>query len=121
MKWLDRWRRWRDERKMREALAMMGGRAGDRRLLPIAGLEYVRDVDERVGRNWVTLQAEPSNHFDKNAIAIRTADDHHLGYVPRNMTADVRRLTVLPCEVEVRIYRHYDVRGVAFYTGEILI
>lgn len=121
MKWLDKWRRKRDERNMRDALAMMGGRIGDRRLLPIAGLEYVCDVSDRVGRNWVTLQAEPTNPFDSNAIAIRTYDGCRLGYVPRNMTADVRAITALPCQVEVRIYRNYDVHDVAFYTGEILI
>jgi hypothetical protein len=39
------------------------------------------------------IEAEPTNKFDPNAIALHSFDGHRLGYIPADSTADVRSLT----------------------------
>lgn len=71
----------------------------------IAGMSYRDDIDDYFGEHVGTLEAEPTNPYDANAIKILAADSHHVGYVPKDMTARVREFSTLPC----RCY---------FYVGE---
>ena len=55
------------------------------------------NIDEYLGEFKGTLEAEPDNAYDPNAIKVLAVDGHHVGYVPKDMTADVRKYATLPC------------------------
>ena len=63
----------------------------------IAGMSYRENIDEYIGEHSGTLEAEPTNPYDANAIKILAEDGHHVGYVPKDMTAEVRKHSKLPC------------------------
>ena len=63
----------------------------------IAGIEYRDNIDEYLGESVGVLEAEPTNPYDPNAIKILTHDGHHVGYVPKDMTDEVRKVANLPC------------------------
>ena len=62
----------------------------------IAGMSYRGNLDDYLGEHVGTLEAEPTNPYDANAIKILAEDGHHVGYVPKDMTAEVRKSTTLP-------------------------
>ena len=64
----------------------------------IAGIEYRDNINSYLGEFQGTLEAEPTNPYDKNAIKVLAPDGHHVGYVPKDMTAEVRAFTQLPCK-----------------------
>ena len=64
----------------------------------IAGIEYRDNINSYLGEFQGTLEAEPTNPYDKNAIKILAPDGHHVGYVPKDMTDEVRAFTQLPCK-----------------------
>ena len=63
----------------------------------IAGLSYRDKIDDYLGEHVGTLEAEPTNDYDHNAIKILAEDGHHVGYVTKDMTASIREFTNLPC------------------------
>jgi hypothetical protein len=63
----------------------------------IAGMSHRDNIDEYLGEFKGTLEAEPDNAYDPNAIKVLAVDGHHIGYVPKDMTADVRKYATLPC------------------------
>jgi len=63
----------------------------------IAGLSYRDNIDNYLGEFKGTLEAEPTNAYDPNAIKVLAADGHHVGYVPKDMTAEVRNNLTIPC------------------------
>jgi hypothetical protein len=63
----------------------------------IAGIEYRGNLDKYLGEFKGTLEAEPTNAYDSNAIKVLAPDGHHVGYVPKDTTAEVRKVTNLPC------------------------
>ena len=63
----------------------------------IAGMSYRGNLDDYLGEHVGTLEPEPTNPYDSNAIKILAEDGHHVGYVPKDMTAEVRKSTTLPC------------------------
>lgn len=63
----------------------------------IAGMSYRDDIDDYLGEHIGTLEAEPTNEYDPNAIKILAEDGHHVGYVPKDMTSEVRSSATLPC------------------------
>lgn len=70
---------------------------GDYLEFPITGITHGEHVADHLGESIATLTPEPTNPYDSNAIAIITPEGHRLGYVPKDMTAEVRRLSNLPC------------------------
>lgn len=64
----------------------------------IAGLSYRDNIEDYLGEHAGRLEAEPSNPYDHNAIKILAGDSHHVGYIPKDMTAEIRRHTSLPCK-----------------------
>ena len=63
----------------------------------IAGMSYRENIDDYLGEFKGTLEAESDNAYDPNAIKVLAVDGHHVGYVPKDMTADVRKYATLPC------------------------
>jgi hypothetical protein len=63
----------------------------------IAGLSYRDNIDNYLGEFVGTLEAEPTNPYDSNAIKILSSDGLHVGYVPKDITAEVRDAATLPC------------------------
>ena len=63
----------------------------------IVGMSHRDNIDEYLGEFKGTLEAEPDNQYDPNAIKVLAPDGHHVGYVPKDMTADVRKYATLPC------------------------
>ena len=72
-------------------------RIGEILEFPIAGMSYRDDIDEYIGEHDGILKAEPDNEYDPNAIKVLTEDGHHVGYVPADMTEEIRTNTDLPC------------------------
>ena len=64
----------------------------------IAGMSHRDNIEDYLGEHAGRLEAEPSNPYDHNAIKILAGDGHHVGYVPKDMTAEIRRHTSLPCK-----------------------
>lgn len=71
---------------------------GDCLQFPIAGLTYVEDIDEYLGELVATLESDPTNPYDANAIKIVAHDGHRIGFVPKDQTKFVRDFTLLPCK-----------------------
>ena len=71
---------------------------GDCLQFPIAGLTYVEDIDDYLGELVATLEADPTNPYDANAIKIVAHDGHRIGFVPKDQTKFVRDFTLLPCK-----------------------
>ena len=64
----------------------------------IAGMTFRENIEEYIGEHSGILEAEPTNPYDSNAIKILAEDGHHVGYVPKDMTSEVRKHTKLPCK-----------------------
>lgn len=89
----------------------------------IAGINHRKRIRDYVGKCMGYIQPEPTNKYDKNAIAIYAEDGHHLGYIPQEDTQDVRDLGMpfpinVYCEIEIA-YDYDDCRR--FFVGHILI
>jgi hypothetical protein len=64
----------------------------------IAGMSHRDNIDDYIGEFKGTLEAEPNNAYDANAIKVLAADGHHVGYVPKDMTSEIRDNATLPCQ-----------------------
>lgn len=63
----------------------------------IAGITHGEYVDDHLGEFAATLEPDPTNPYDQKAIKIVTREGHRVGYVPKDMTSDVRNFASLPC------------------------
>jgi hypothetical protein len=70
---------------------------GDYMEFNLAGLSFRDNIDDYLGEFKGTLEAEPTNAYDANAIKVLAPDGHHVGYVPKDQTQYVRDFTSLPC------------------------
>lgn len=73
-------------------------RIGENIEFGIAGMSFRESIDDYLGEHSGTLEAEPTNPYDATAIKILAEDGHHVGYVPKDMTDEVRKHTSLPCK-----------------------
>ena len=64
----------------------------------IAGMSHRDNIDEYLGEFKGTLEAEPDNAYDPNAIKVLAPDGHHVGYVPKDITSEIRDNATLPCQ-----------------------
>ena len=64
----------------------------------IAGMSHRDNIDDYLGEFKGTLEAEPTNAYDPNAIKVLANDGHHVGYVPADMTSEIRNNSTLPCQ-----------------------
>ena len=70
---------------------------GDYLEFPIAGITHGEHVDDHLGEFAATLELDPTNPYDQNAIKIVTREGHRVGYVPKDQTQYVRDFITLPC------------------------
>lgn len=63
----------------------------------IAGITHVEHIDDHLGEFVATMEPEPTNPYDPNAIKILANNGDRIGYVPRDMTDEVHNFTSLPC------------------------
>lgn len=63
----------------------------------IAGMSHRDNIDDYLGEFEGTLEAEPTNAYDPNAIKVLAPDGHHVGYVPADITKEIRDNAQLPC------------------------
>lgn len=63
----------------------------------IAGMSHRDGIDDHLGEFEGTLVPEPANPYDSNAIKVLAADGHHVGYVPKDTTDEIRQNSTLPC------------------------
>lgn len=69
---------------------------GDYLEFNIAGITHGEHVSEHLGEFVATLEPEPTNPYDPNAIRIVTSEGHRVGYIPRDMTDRIRDFATLP-------------------------
>ena len=72
----------------------------------IAGITHGENVEEHLGEFASTLEPEPTNEYDPNAIKILTNNGDRIGYVPKDWTYEVRKFTSLPCTCYCYIGQH---------------
>lgn len=82
---------------------------GDYLEFPIAGISHRENIGNYLGEHLGTLEEEPDNPYDANAIKILAGDGHHLGYVPMDQTQHVRNFTTLPCPCYIYIGKNDDI------------
>jgi hypothetical protein len=70
---------------------------GDYLEFKIAGITHGEHVSEHLGEFVATLEPEPTNPYDPNAIRIVTSEGHRVGYIPRDLTDCIRDFATLPC------------------------
>ena len=63
----------------------------------IAGVTHGEHVDEHLGEFVATLEPDPTNPYDQNAIKIVSHEGQRVGYVPKDQTQYVRDFITLPC------------------------
>ena len=78
----------------------------------IAGITYGERIDDHLGEFVATLEPEPANPYDAQAIKILTRNGDRVGYVPKDMTGDIHDFIQLPC----KCYCYIDVNNGTYYT-----
>lgn len=87
----------------------------------LAGVNYRKNIKKYVGENKVKLVPEPTNEFDENAIKIINSDNAHIGYVPQDLTDEVRAFVDLPVYGTAFITEKEDFDGEITYIGMVII
>lgn len=85
---------------------------GDYLEFPIAGITHGEHIDDHLGEFAATLEADPTNPYDSNAIKIVTSEGNRVGYVPKDQTQYVREFATLPC----RCYCYIGTNNGMYYT-----
>ena len=91
-------------------------RIGDYLEFNIAGMSHRDNIDDYLGEFQGTMESEPANPYDPNAIKVLASDGHHVGYVPKDMTASVRQVTTLPCKCYCFIKKNRHDDNPKYYT-----
>ena len=89
----------------------------------IVGINYRKRIKDYVGNVAGYVDAEPTNKYDPNAIAVYAKDGHHLGYIPEAETYEVRELGLpFPIKAYCEIEEEYDYgESRRFFIGHVLI
>lgn len=64
----------------------------------IAGITHGEHIDDHLGEFVATMEPDPDNPYDAQAIKILASNGDRVGYVPKDMTDEVRAFTQLPCK-----------------------
>ena len=87
----------------------------------IAGVSYREGIDNYIGETEGQLVAENDNPHDSNAIMVLAADGHHLGYVPKELTLNIRKSVKLPYNCYCYIAKHVENGEVKYFTSCYII
>lgn len=82
----------------------------------IAGIYHRNRIDRYLGEFEGALIAEPDNQYDPNAIMILSHDYHHVGYVPKDRTEEIRKYFTLPCKCYCYIGTYKENDETKYYT-----
>ena len=93
-----------------------GRGTGDHLSFNIAGITYRENIGNYIGESVGMLVPEPDNEFDKNAIKVLAGDGKHLGYVPKDVTSQVRHIATLPCICYIYIDTFVDEGNIHYRT-----
>ena len=74
----------------------------------IAGTSYRKGLMKYTGEFKGRLEEEPTNEYDPKAIKILAEDGHHVGYVPKGMTDNIRDFMPLPCTCYCYLHRRLE-------------
>ena len=74
----------------------------------IAGITHGENVEEHLGEFAATLEPDPANPYDAQAIKILARNGDRVGYVPKDITSNVRAFTQLPCKCYCYIGKNND-------------
>ena len=64
----------------------------------IAGITHGEHIDIHLGEFVATLKPDPANPYDAQAIKILARNGDRVGYVPKDMTEELRKFSQLPCK-----------------------
>lgn len=64
----------------------------------IAGITHGEHIDDHLGEFVATLDPDPANPYDAKAIKILASNGDRVGYVPKDMTDEIRAFTQMPCK-----------------------
>lgn len=64
----------------------------------IAGITHGEHIDDHLGEFVATMNPDPANPYDAQAIKILARNGDRIGFVPKDMTDEVRAFTQLPCK-----------------------
>ena len=83
----------------------------------IAGITHRENINEYLGEHIGKLEAEPTNMYDPKAIKVLAHGGHHVGYVPKYITQQIRNFTSLPCKCYFYIGENSDEEGSHFFSS----
>ena len=64
----------------------------------IAGITHGEHIDDHLGEFVAAVEPDPANPYDAQAIKILARNGDRVGYVPKDITSNVRAFTQLPCK-----------------------
>ena len=64
----------------------------------IAGITHGEHIDDHLGEFVAAVEPDPDNPYDAQAIKILASNGDRVGYVPKDITSNVRAFTQLPCK-----------------------
>jgi len=82
----------------------------------VAGIYHCEGIDRYLGEFEGGLIAEPGNQYDPNAIMILAHDYHHIGYVPKDRTEEIRKYFTLPCKCYCYIGTYTENNETKYFT-----
>lgn len=74
----------------------------------VAGITHGEHIDDHLGEFVATLEPDPDNPYDASAIKILAINGDRIGFVPKDMTNEVRTFTQLPCKCYCFIGKNND-------------
>lgn len=83
----------------------------------VAGITHGEHIDDHLGEFVATLELDQANPYDAQAIKILASNGDRVGYVPKDMTGDIRDFTQLPC----KCYCYIGVNNGTYYTDCYII
>lgn len=89
-------------------------------IFSIAGFSYRASMNDVKKGDLLSLELDPSNPYDKNAIKIMRKDGKHLGFVPKHLTHLVKDTDMMTRGVEVDscVYNEVRVRQLELVTHD---
>ena len=75
----------------------------------VAGVTHGEHIDDHLGEFVATLEPDPANPYDAQAIKILARNGDCVGYVQKDITSNVRAFTQLPCKCYCYIGKNNDV------------